>query len=66
MKFLSWLWRRPCAHVWVYAAVVEGGQQVTRQRCIHCGKIGQNLDTFAGASSGAIGGGGGDGGGDGC
>jgi hypothetical protein len=63
MRFLSWLWRRPCAHVWVYATVVEDGRQVTRQRCIHCGKVGRHLDGFAGASGDAGGGGGGDGGG---
>jgi hypothetical protein len=63
MRFLSWLWRRPCAHVWVYATVVEDGRQVTRQRCIHCGKVGRHLDGFAGASGSVSGGAGGDGGG---
>lgn len=62
MRFLSWLWRRPCAHVWVYATMVEDGRHVTRQRCIHCGQVGRDLDSLAGASGSVSGGGGGEGG----
>jgi hypothetical protein len=64
VRFLSWLRRRPCAHVWVYASPTQGGEQVTWQSCIHCGKVGYAQGGFAGGvgDSGGGGGGGCDGG----
>ena len=41
--------------------MVEDGRHVTRQRCIHCGRVGWHLDSLAGASGSVSGGGGGDG-----